>query len=138
MIKRIALFFVCIIAVVGATFTTRTPVFIKYSNDFELYINSRSSMAKIINVDYMNFYFCKNVYGESVEINADSFNLQDFLDDFNATVLFTEKIQGGVSYYAYSPKIKYQKTLNGKRVNLQVVQKESFVKAGAPLIFGSF
>ena len=138
MIKRIALFFVCIIAVVGATFTTRTPVFIKYSNDFELYINSRSSMAKIINVDYMNFYFYKNVYGESVEINADSFNLQDFLDDFNATVLFTEKIQGGVSYYAYSPKIKYQKTLNGKRVNLQVVQKESFVKAGAPLIFGSF
>ena len=138
MVKKISLCLVCVLAVVGVTICSGQPVFINYSNHFELYLNSSSSMAKIISVDYKNFYHYKNVCGESVEINVEFFELQDFLQDFNAKVLFAENIQDGVSYYVYSPKIKYQKIVNGKRVNLQLVQKKNYINAGAPLIFGSF
>ena len=138
MFKKISLILVCVITLIGVTFSSRRPVFINYSTDFELYLNSSSSMAKIINVDYKNFYLYNNVYGESVVIDVESFKLKDFLKDFNACVVFTESIQDGVSYYAYSPKIKYQKVVNGKRVNLQIVQKQNMIKAGSPLIFGSF
>ena len=60
------------------------------------------------------------------------------LKSFNATHLFSEQAEGGVIYYAYSPKIKYREYINGAAVNLQYYEGESFNKIGTPLIYGSF
>ena len=60
------------------------------------------------------------------------------LSKFDATVKFTEKVDGVTSLYAYSSKIKTYIIVKGQKINLHIALKNTGMKIGSPLIFGSF
>lgn len=138
MLKKIFVSFLVFLLIFLSVGFNDKPIFRNYSNEYEVYLNSASSTAQIKKVGISDFYFIKNLKGESAYINKNEFDLLSFLTEFNAEILFLETTEQGVSYYAFSPKIKYQTTLNNQCVNLHVHISEQVVKVGAPLIFGSF
>ncbi len=121
------------IAVIGVQ-----PVFADYSQSYEVYLGEGSSLAKIIQVDKPEYYRLANIKGESVRIDAEGFDLDNLLSDFDAEIKFSESVEGREIYYAYSPKIKDALNVRGQRINLQVAIAKEQVVLGSPLIFGSF
>jgi len=138
MFKKVLLVFSAVILLLGLTLSYSAPLFLKKGKKVEVYMGSSSSLAQIEKVDLFSFVLLKGVKGESVELDYSEFNLKKLLKEFRATLKFTERTEGGVSYYAYSPKIPYEKIINGKTINLHVFVSSARVKVGAPIIFGSF
>ncbi len=137
MLKKTLVFFLAIICLIVGYFINNKPVFANYSDRLEVYLNSRSSQAQIVSVTPSDYLYLKNVRGESFKCEREEFNLQNFLSEFSAKLIFSEELENGISYYAYSPKIKYQITLNGQKINLQIFIGK-IVTVGSPMIFGSF
>lgn len=137
MLKKIAVIVIACALVFTVYTKNNQPIFKGYANNFEFYLSSPSSNAKIVNVNDKLWLITKDVYGESFRADEKNFCLEEFLSDFNAEVVAVESIEEGISYYAYSPKIKYRAKVNDKTVNLHVFIGES-VTVGAPLIYGSF
>ena len=136
MFKRLCVIIVAVMLIISGYFVNSRPVFVEYSNNFEVYLNSASSSAQIANTKF-GFFGVKNIRGESFKIDIEDFNMEDFLNDYSARIVFVEEIEQGVSYYAYSPKIKYRTKLFGQTINLHIFIGKQ-VTIGAPLIFGSF
>ena len=136
--KKICLIICAFIVFVGLNLSYSTPLFYTKGQEIEVYLGSASSLAKIERVDFYEFLTLNQVMGESVEYQAQDFCLQEFLDRYNAKLVFSENTSQGQSYFAYSKKIRYKKTINGKLVNLQVFVSNQRVKVGSPIIFGSF
>ena len=84
------------------------------------------------------FFFLKNIRGESVSLKKENFDLNEFLSDMNAEVVFVEQTEEMNLYYAYSPNLKYKKIVDGRLVNVQIAIAKERVTVGSPLIFGSF
>ena len=122
--------------IISCYFINSRPVFVEYSIDFEVYLNSASSSAQISNTNF-GFLGVKNIRGESFKTDIEDFNMEEFINDYSARIVFVEEIEQGVSYYAYSPKIKYRSKLFGQTINLHIFIGKQ-VTIGAPLIFGSF
>ena len=137
MLKKFLTIFLVFLTVALVVFNQKTPVFNNYAHTFEVYIEDNSSLAKIVRVEKDDFLCVRDIKGESFKTEKDSFSLFDFLNDFSATVIFTESIEQGVSYYAYSPKITYEKAINGKKINIQIFIGQT-VTVGSPLIYGGF
>ena len=138
MCKKIALCLICVLVLSLTIFTNKTPIFKGYASDFELYLNSPSSSANIVTANAVTFIKYKNVCGESFNVDKNEFDLQKFLSDFCASLIYTEELEHGVSYYLYSKKIKYRTTLFGSIINLHVFVSDSSITIGSPLILGSF
>ncbi len=138
MLKKFGVILSGLILIFGIIAVNAQPIFSSYANDYEVYLHSDSSLAQIKRVNKTEYLFLQGVKGESVQIQANDFDLKNFLNDFNAKVQFTEGTNDSQIYYAYSPKLKNIKTVKGKKVNLQVVVAEERVVLGSPLIFGSF
>ena len=138
MFKRFMLIVGAIILLVGLTLTYSAPLFYKKNKMIEGYVGSNSSLARIENLTFFEFVLKKGVQGESVRLEIDGFNLEHLLKEFNAKVFFIEEIEGGISYYGYSPKIPYEKLVNGKTINLHVFVSSTHAKVGSPIIFGSY
>ncbi len=137
MFKRLMLLFLAVTILLAFLSLNSRPVFSDYSNKIELYFNSSSSMAQIVNIDSFNKQFFFSVRGESFKVDKQAFDLENFLKEFSALMVFVEEIEEGVSYYAYSPKIKYRAKILGKTVNLHIFLGKQ-ITVGSPLIFGSF
>ena len=137
MFKRLMLLFLAVTISLAFLSLNSRPVFSDYSNKIELYFNSSSSMAQIVNIDSFNKQFFFSVRGESFKVDKQAFDLENFLKEFSALMVFVEEIEEGVSYYAYSPKIKYRAKILGKTVNLHIFLGKQ-ITVGSPLIFGSF
>lgn len=137
MFKRILTCTVAFVCLCSVYFINKTPIFSGYSKNFELYIASASSSAKIINVNEDIFPYVFNVKGQAVSLDKNVFNLDEFLKDFSARTISCEELENGTIYYAYSPKVKYKKKVGAETVNLQIYVGE-YVKIGSPIIFGSF
>ena len=71
-------------------------------------------------------------------IEKQEFELHSFLLEMGARIVFSEKTDKKVCYYAYSPKIKYIERVNNHNINLHIVIGENSVKVGSPIIYGSF
>ncbi len=138
MLKKIMVCLMCILLLSCTFLINKTPIFSAYASDFELYLNSPTSNAHIVRANSFSYPLYKNVYGESFKISSSEFDIEKFFKDFSATVILTEKIEHGISYYAYSNEIKYRTMLFNKSVNLHVFVSENSVTVGAPLILGSF
>ncbi len=138
MFKRVIPILLSAVCLCMVCYVNRTPVFGKFASELELYIGAPDSTAQIITVNAEKVPFISSVYGEAFTTSREEFNLNQFLDEFRAEMVFTESIEQGVSYYAYSSNIKYGQLINGKRVNLQVFIGDSTVKVGSPIICGSF
>lgn len=138
MFKRLVCIFLSAVSLVAVGYLNRTPVFGEFASELEVYIGAPDSTAQIIIVDADKVPKTNEVCGEAFTTNKQNFDLNNFLSKFSAKLLFAESIEGGTSYYAYSSKIKYNQTVNGKKVNLQVFIGENSVKVGSPIICGSF
>lgn len=106
-----------------------------FSSDRYAYLGSNSSSADIVKTNNFCLYF--NRTGESVEL-AYKVDVDKIFNGLQAKLVFSEQTDDGVSYYAYSPVLKFQTLLSGKRVNLHVFVGENRSVIGSPLIFGSF
>ncbi len=137
MCRKIAVILTAFIFVIGVWFSVK-PVFHAYSNEFQVCVDSPSSSGKIITVSKAEYPFTVGVKGESFQVEIKDFDLKKTLNDFSAKVLFIESIEDGVSYYAYSPKIRYKKQIKNQTVNMQIHFGKNLVTIGAPIIFGSF
>ncbi len=138
MLKKLGGVISLLIIVLAVMVINAQPVFKDYASEYEVYLNDASSLAEIRKVDKLEYYFLRGVKGESVTLSAKGFELESILSDFGARVVFTENLSNATVYYAYSPKIKSQKTVRGEKINLQVAISGERVVLGAPLIFGSF
>lgn len=113
------------------------PIFNDYASCYEVYVGTQSSNAKIISVTKNTYSLIHNKVGESCKING-VFYLREFLSSMNAELVFKEDTEEGTSYYAYSNRIRYKRTVCGKVVNLHVFIGKSGVTVGSPIIYGSF
>ena len=57
---------------------------------------------------------------------------------YGAEILFTEEVDGVVSYYAYTPCWQDGFYINGRKVNLHIAIGKGYVKVGTPIIFDGF
>lgn len=118
-----------------ALYAENTPAFRAYSDEYELYLTAGSFGDNIVYATADNFGLYKNVKGESCIIKVP---YEKVLNDFSAKHLFCESTEDGISYYAYSPKIKYRVYIRGVAVNLHYFAGNTHNKLGTPMIFGGF
>lgn len=138
MFKRIVCMFCVLVCLCFLWSQNSKPLFCDYSDEFEIYLESSSSAAVIVKINCIDYGLYTDIKGESCNVNVDNVTVEDILKEFDACVVFTETTEECVNYYAYSEKIKYRKTLNGKIINLHVSLSEHSVIVGSPMIFGSF
>ena len=137
MLKKISVVLLSALVLVYCWGVTASPVFAKYSSEYEVYQKSNSSNATITTVSKREYAKLLYKYGESCVVEKDDFSVDNLFKDFNAKLVWIEKTSYGTSYYAYSPKIKYSKLMFNKKVNLQVFIGEQ-IKLGTPIIYGSY
>lgn len=135
--KKIAVWFVCLIFILGVWISANQPVFKNYSQQTVVYSFNNSSNAKIddCNNYVVPFKFFK--VGESCVVDK-NFNVSQFISQFNASVVMKEQTVFGNSIYLYSPKINYCKSINGKKINLQIFTDGQKITIGTPIIYGSY
>ncbi len=63
---------------------------------------------------------------------------RDIVKRYDAQILFTEEVEGVVSYYAYTPRWKDDLYINGVKVNLHIAVGEECLAVGTPIIFDGF
>ena len=63
---------------------------------------------------------------------------QKLLQDFAAYDIWTEQINGAISYYAASEKSTRQVRIEGHEVNLHIAVQGEKVVVGVPIIFGGY
>lgn len=102
---------------------------------YEFYTGT-SSDTVLLSRSPLDKLFLAETKGESVRYHGD--RAQEILQKFDAEVLFIEEAAGITNYYCYSPALKNELALNGKRVNLHVACDGRETAAGTPLIFGGF
>ncbi len=138
MLKKIVCVFFALVCTCFFWTQNAKPLFLDYSNEFELYLSSPSSTAKIVRADAKTYSLYTDVKGESCIICDRTIGVQEILDRFGASVVFTETIDGNLNVYAYSNQIAYRKNINGKIINLHISVAENYTAIGSPMIFGSF
>ena len=138
MLKKIFAHLSCFLVIVFLWVIWSYPTFINYSNNSEIYQNKNNSCAKIVSVKNVDIPLQFYRYGEACEVNKEQFNLDQIINDFNATILWMETTDFGKSYYAYSKDLKYSCHLKGQKVNLQIFVGKENVKLASPIIFGSY
>lgn len=136
MLKRLAAIFLCLIGLIFCWVINSKSVFADMSDDVIVYEGSFSSLASFKKTDDYEYALTTCRTGESCTIKTG--DEKAVLSAFEAKIVFTETTDDGISYYAYSDKLKYYKTINGERVNLHIHVSGDCVKAGTPLIYGGF
>lgn len=103
------------------------------------YYYKDGSYGKVKSVDkkFLGPSFYKK--GEAYTLDG-VMSISDALQFYDAEIVFIEDSEWGVSVYAYSKKVKYEKVLNDKRINvhIHVSEERGQTKIGFPMIYGSF
>ena len=102
------------------------------------YLDSASSQS--LQTDTLKGMQFLRVKGESVVLKerVDEAGIQDILRRYNASVLWTEEVDGVLSYYCYTPCFQESVQINNRKVNLHIATKEERTILGSPIIFGGF
>ena len=130
---RVSVTLIFILSLALAYHNNARPTFLSYASDYEVYFFDGSYLPpQKISGNVLPF----GVKGEACEMEKTE--LEKLFLDFNASLLFSEEIDGGINYYAYSPKIKYRTKINGQTINLHVFLGKDKIKVGTPVIFGSY
>ncbi len=130
-------FLVAVACVMGVYYARKIPTFNGYADKFEVYFESGSFGEIKTGVNAEEFYSLNKIKGEGFFAGAD-FDIQAFVGDFDAELIFVETLDGEESLYFYSDKIPYSEVVCGHRVNLHIHRAKSGIKVGAPIIYGSF
>lgn len=136
MFKRIAALFLTITLIFAAYIMNQKPVFYGYAGEFEIYFGD-SALTPSLVTDDIGYAFTFNKKGESCRIEKEV-SPEQIIKEFNADIVFTERTDGGTSYYAYSPQIAYKELIGGRVVNLHIFVAEGYAVLGSPLIYGGF
>lgn len=75
---------------------------------------------------------------ERIDFEGNEKDSERFLDEYGATVLFSEKVDDQKIIYAYSPFISNVVYVHGRAVNMMVACDGKKVVVGSPLIKGSY
>lgn len=104
------------------------------------YLDSASSQG--LRKEELTLRDFSRIKGESVRFDLtdeDGETLANrLIEEYNATVLFTEEVSGVVSYYCYTPDWEECLELNGQRVNFHVAVSAEECAVGTPIIFDGF
>ena len=76
--------------------------------------------------------------GESFSVSNGEIEPEEFIKHFDGELVYTEKTDEGMGYYAFSEKIRYKKTVNGKTFNIHVFVGKEKTTVGTPMIYGSY
>lgn len=109
-----------------------------YTGARTYYLDSASSQS--LQTDTLKGLQFLRVKGESVALqeSLDGAGIQDILRRYNALVLWTEEVDGVLSYYCYTPCFQESVQINNRKVNLHIATKEERTIIGSPIIFGGF
>ena len=138
MLKKIVIFPCCLIFLISVYSFNYKPIFSSYADEFEIYLESASSCAQIVQVSEKDYKAFKGIKGEGCKIESKNFSVENFFSEFNAKIIFEEQTDFGISYYGFSPAIKYRKEIHNEIINLHVFVGKSGITIGTPIIFGGF
>ena len=136
-ITKITAILFAAIAAFALVSKTRASAFSAYDGEKEVYLARGSFSESVISAREKGFSAALlRKKGEACFIkNA---KREDIAKDFAAEFVFSEESAEETSYYYYSEKLPYTENDCGKKVNLQISERGNGVKAGTPLIYGSF
>lgn len=77
-----------------------------------------------------DYFACTLIYADT--------DYERLLTEFGASIIDKQELNGIEIFYAYSPRIADTVTLDGHRINLQLVLQGNILSAGSPLIVGSY
>ncbi len=108
-----------------------------YKGERRYYLDSATSQGLCKeNLSLLEIF---RVRGESVYIeNAEEGFAEEVIKEFNAQVLWTEEVDGVLSYYCYSPRLREGVMIGGRKVNLHIARSKQVCVLGSPIIFGGF
>ena len=134
--KKLGIIFAVSFLFGAAAFNYLKPTFYGYSKEFTVYDGFSSSVRSktVGEEDFPLFIAC----GESFVLSSGEITPQKIIDDYTATLVFTEKTEQGESFYAYSEKIAKFLKIYGRKVNLHIFVGKKTTVVGSPIIFGSF
>ena len=135
-LKKAAVIIAILLLVTCGAYAKKKPVFAGYADRFEIYFES-GSLGAGTNVGAAEYSRFNGIKGESCVIDP-MYSAEQVIADFGAECVFTEKTEAGVSYYCYSPRIKYREYIGGRAVNLHVFEGKERLMVGAPMIYGSY
>jgi hypothetical protein len=133
--KRFLVLAVCLIVFLSFSLIYSIPILSGYQKKVTSYFYSNSSLS--VESDKI-FLLPSGKTGEEITLEKDKVSVRKIISDYNAKILMTERIEEGISVYAYSDKIPFFKRVFGKKINLHIFIGKSYLKVGTPLIFGSF
>ena len=131
MLKKYFAFFLLVFTVF---MIWKSSYFTSFGGKTESYLYRNSSTAEITDDKVKTFFSLST--GESIIVNGEDYI--KVLNDYEASIVFIEKAEGGESIYAYSDKINFLKVEKSKKVNMQIYVKNGNMKVGFPIIFGSY
>lgn len=132
-IARVLATLTFILSISFAYYANARPIFLGYAKTYEVYFHNGSyAQPQILSGNILPL----GVKGEGCVVEDKS--VEELFLDFNARILFTEEIDGGISYYGYSPKIRYKARIKEQTINLHVFVKNQRCRVGSPMIYGSY
>ena len=78
------------------------------------------------------------IAGYSFRTTSGNFDTEDFLRKMKAEYSYREQTQDILCIYGYSSRLKGGVTVDGEKINLQIVVRGGIVTVGTPVILGSF
>lgn len=136
-IKKAAVIALSFLFLVFAAQVGAKPFFADYEGEREFYSENGSFTEGIFREKNCNEK--RTLRGKKGEgIFTSVYEAEKIIADFDAKLVFSEKLCGGENFYYYSKKLPFSVALSGKTVNLQIYRRGESVKAGTPLIYGSF
>ena len=138
MFRKIATLFCTAVALLLLFYANSAPVFSGLSDKFTVYCFSHSSNAQAVTVSDFSARFILSKTGESFSVKKGNLSPEEIFSRYSAVVIKTEETSEGISYFAFSSKIRYKKTVDGKTFNIQVFVGEKTVTVGTPMIYGSY
>ena len=117
------------------TLSNYFPIFFSSSKNLEIY--KGNSSQKIYNLTNIQSIFTFKA-GEGFYVDSNNFDINEFLKNHNAQVVFIEKVESGTSYYCFSTNIYYFQPIRDKIINLHIFISEKTTKIGSPIIYGGY
>lgn len=105
---------------------------------FELYSKSVSSRAEIVAADDACYRAELLRTGEKITLTGGEEELEKLIESLDVKIVYIEKTEFGTSYYGYSEKLKYRKTVGERVVNFHAFKGESEIVVATPVIFGGY
>ena len=126
---------------VAGLYVKRVVKFEDLEGERMFYLDSASSQGLL--KDKLAWLDFPRIRGESVcfsrqEATSREKVLRSIVEKYHATVLFSEEMDGVISYYCYTAEWSDSVRIEGKKVNLHVAISTAQCVVGAPIIFGGF